>query len=421
MGIVNLLALALLSASLASAQPLAIRTLAGGSTAGTTNGLGSNARFAHPVALAADDAGNVFVADTENCTIRKINSLGYASTLTGVAGSPGSFDGPVGVARLFAPQGIAAAAGWLYVADTGNSTIRQIDMNGTVATIAGAAGDVNSYDGPGTAARFYHPEGLTIGPDNNIYVADTWNHTIRKITPAYQVTTLAGLAGFPGSVDGTNSKARFNRPAAIAADSSTNLYVADSFNHTIRKITPDGTVSTIAGLASVWGSTDQSNSAARFYLPEGICLTPAGDLVVADSGNQTLRKLSLVGTNWAVSTVAGLSGLAGNTNGVGSGAQFYFPGGIDCDSAGYLYVADLGNNKVRTTRVVPPAIQSTRFPGQLVLSWPASAEGFGLYQSPALGPAAAWSLITSGIVTTGDNIFRTNSVSGTAFYQLRLP
>jgi sugar lactone lactonase YvrE len=417
----KVLALALLGTSLASAQTLSIRTMAGGPTSGATNGFGSNARFAHPVALAADDAGNVFVADTENSTIRKIDSAGYASTFAGLAGSPGTNDGASAAARFYGPQGIAAAAGQLYVADTGNSTIRQIALDGTVSTLAGSAGDVNSYDGAGTVARFYHPEGLAVGPDGNIYVADTWNHTIRRITSAGQVTTLAGLAGFPGSVDGTNSKARFNRPAAIAADTFTNLYVADSFNHTLRKITAGGTVTTLAGLPGVWGSTDQSNNAARFYLPEGICITATGDLLVADSGNQTLRKVSLVGTNWAVTTVAGLSGLAGNINGTGSGTQFYFPGGIDCDNAGYLYVADLGNNKVRTTRVVQPTIESTRLSGELVLSWPASAEGFGLYQTPTFGPTASWSPITAGIVTNGDNIFSTNSMITAAFYRLRFP
>lgn len=415
-------ALTLLGATVASAQALSIRTMAGGPTSGTTNGYGSNARFTHPLALAADDAGNVFVADTENCTIRQINSAGYASTFAGLAGSCGTNDGTGASARFYGPQGITVdGAGQLYVADTGNSTIRKITAAGVVSTLAGAAGDVNSYDGLDANARFYHPEGLTIGPDGNLYVADTWNHTIRRVTPGGQVSTLAGLAGYYGCRDGTNSKARFNRPAAIAADSLTNLYVADSFNHTIRMITAGGTVTTLAGLPGVWGSTDASNSLARFYLPQGICLTTSGDLLVADSGNQTLRKVSLIGTNWAVTTVAGLSGLAGNTNGTGSGAQFFFPAGIDSDSAGYLYVADLGNNKVRTTRVVPPTLQSTRLPTQLVLYWPASAEGFGLYQSAILGPTASWSPVTTGIVTNGDNIFHTNALTGSAYYRLRFP
>ena len=416
------LALALLSATMVPAQTLSIHTLAGSATQGATNGFGSNARFSHPLAVAADDAGNVFVADTENSTIRAITSAGYVSSFAGLAGSFGSTNGSGASARFYGPQGIAAdGAGQLYVADTGNSTIRKITPAGAVSTLAGLAGEVNSLNGPGTDARFYHPEGLTVAPDGNLYVADTWNHTIRKITPSGQVSTLAGFAGYFGCADGTNSKARFYRPAAIVGDALTNLYVADSFNHTLRKITSAGTVTTLAGLPGVWGSADGSNSVARFYLPQGICITTSGDLLVADSGNQTLRKVSLVGTNWAVSTVAGLTGLAGSTNGAGSSAQFFFPAGIDCDSAGYLYVADTGNNKVRTTRVVPPTLQSTRLASQLVLSWPVSAEGFVLQQSSAIGPAAAWSLATNGIVPLGDNYVRTNALTGSAYYRLNLP
>src|SRR5439155_17184813 len=164
------------------------------------------------------------------------------------------------------------------VADTANSTIRKVTAAGVVSTFAGAPGNVNSFDGPGPNARFYHPEGLAIDAGGNLYVADTWNHTIRKITPAGVVSTLAGLAGNFGAADGTNSKARFYRPAAIAVDSATNLYVADSFNHSIRKITPAGKVSTIAGVAGIWGSADGTNSDARFYLPQGISIAATGEL-----------------------------------------------------------------------------------------------------------------------------------------------
>jgi sugar lactone lactonase YvrE len=273
----------------------------------------------------------------------------------------------------------------------------------------------------GANAQFCHPEAVAADPGGNLYVADTWNHTIRKITSAGLVSTPAGLAGNSGSADGTNSKARFCRPSGIAVDGATNLFVTDMLNHTLRKITPVGKVTTIAGLSGVWGSADGTNSAARFYLPQGICVAANGDLLVADSGNQTLRKVSPNGTNWVVSTVAGLTGLTGSTNGTGDSARFYFPAGIALDSTGYLYVADAANNLIRTTRVVPPTLQFTTLGNQFFLSWPVSAEGFVLEKSAALGAAAAWSPITKGILTLTDNFVYTNTLIGPAFYRLHLP
>src|SRR5439155_181391 len=146
-----------------------------------------------------------------------------------------------------------------------------------IRTLAGAV-TPGSTNGFGSNARFNHPEGLALDTGGNLYVADTWNHTIRKITPAGVVSTLAGLAGNFGAADGTNSKARFYRPASIAVDSAANLYVADSFNHTIRTVTPAGKVSTIAGVAGIWGSADGTNSDARFYLPQGISIAATGEL-----------------------------------------------------------------------------------------------------------------------------------------------
>jgi sugar lactone lactonase YvrE len=412
----------LASLAAANAQVVAIRTLAGTATPGATNGFGSNARFNHPSAIAADAAGNVYIADTENGTIRKISSDGFVSTFAGLAGNYGSADGGGATARFFGPEGIVADnSGQVFVADTANSTIRKITAAGVVSTFAGAAGVSNSLDGAAANARFFHPEGLALDAGGNLYVADTWNHTIRRITPGGIVTTLAGSAGNYGCADGTNSKARFNRPCGIGVDGAANLYVADSLNHIIRKITPAGNVSTIAGLAGIWGSADGTNSAARFYLPQGISVSATGELFVGDSGNQTLRKISPSGTNWVVSTVAGLTGQAGSLNAVGTSAQFYFPSGIALDNAGYLYVADMANNEARTTRIVAPTLQYRLAGTNFVLSWPVSSEGFTLEQSATLGPTAAWSSAMNGVFTSGDNFARTNSSIGTAFYRLRLP
>jgi sugar lactone lactonase YvrE len=288
-----------------------------------------------------------------------------------------------------------------------------------VSTFAGVAGVSNSFDGSGANAEFYHPEGVATDAGGSVYVADTWNHTVRKISPVGAVTTLAGLAGNFGAADGTNSKARFNRPTGIAVDSSTNVFVADSLNHTIRKISPSGSVSTIAGLAGVWGSSDGTNSAAHFYMPEGIGIAANGDLFVTDSGNQIIRKVSLVGTNWVVTTVAGFSGFAGSANGAGSNAQFDFPAAIAFDTAGYLYVADTGNNSIRSTRIISPSLQITAIANQSILSWPTWADGFVLEQSQTLGTTANWASVTNNIAIA-DNFVHTNDLAESAYFRLHL-
>jgi sugar lactone lactonase YvrE len=404
------------------AQPLSIRTFAGSTTAGSSNGPASSARFNHPVGIAAGLSGNVYVADTENSTIRKITPDGNVSTFAGLAGNFGSVDAFGAGARFYGPQAVAAnSVGQLYVADSANNTIRKITSGGSVSTLAGVAGVSNSFDGIGSNAQFYHPEGVATDPGGNVYVADTWNHTIRKITPAGAVSTLAGLAGNFGAADGTNSKARFNRPTGVAVDSATNIFITDSLNHTIRKITSNGTVSTIAGLAGVWGSSDGTNNAARFYLPEGISIAGNGDLFVTDSGNQTLRKISFIGTNCVVMTVAGLNGFPGSANGTGANAQFYFPAAIGFDSAGYLYVADTGNNTIRTTRIISPLLQFALVGKEFVLSWPASAEGFVLEQTASVGFSANWSPVTNNIFTVADNFVTTNNLAESAYFRLHLP
>ena len=231
------------------------------------DGTGSAARFYFPNGVAVDSAGNVYVADTNNYTIRKITPSGVVSTLAGLAGSPGSADGTGSAARFNDPYGVAVdSAGNVYVADTGNNTIRKITPSGVVSTLAGLAGSIGSADGTGSAARFFQPYGVAVDSAGNVYVADTNNNTIRKITPSGVVSTLAGLAGSFGSADGTGSAARFYYPEGVAVDSAGNVYVADTGNDTIRKITPSGVVSTLAGLAGSIGSADGTGSAARFYL-----------------------------------------------------------------------------------------------------------------------------------------------------------
>ena len=332
----------------------AVTTLAGSASTGSGDGAGSNARFFWPAGAAIDNNGNSYVADTENSTIRTINPAGVVSTLAGVAGISGTNDGSGSNARFYGPQGVAAdTSGNVYVADTANHTIRKISSGRVVSTLAGQAGTNGLTDGTGVNARFNGPQALTVDTSGNVYVADTWNHTIRKVTTAGVVTTLAGLPGYYGDSDGAGNSvgtntARFYAPAGIAVDIPGNVYVADTRNHAIRKVTSAGVVSTLAGQPGIWGKADGTNSAARFYQPEGITVDAGGNLYVMDSGNHTVRKVGPVGTNWVVTTVAGLATVSGSADGSGANAQFCFPAGIGINNVGSLCVADLGNNTIRT-------------------------------------------------------------------------
>ena len=226
-------------------------------------------------------------------------------------------------------------------------------------TIAGLAQVHGTADGTNSSARFYLPSGLALDGAGNLYVADLFNHTIRKVAPVgtnWVVSTLAGLAGTLGSNDGTNDQARFNRPSAVAVDNAGNLFVTDLYNQTIRKLTPVGTnwvVSTVAGLAGAQGSDDGTNSDARFNDPQAVALDSSGQLYVTDRLNCTIRGVTPFGTNWVVTTLAGTPGLLypGFADGTNGDAEFYWPFGIARHSGGNLYVADFGNYLIR--RIAP--------------------------------------------------------------------
>jgi sugar lactone lactonase YvrE len=333
-----------------------VSTFAGSPSAGSANGATASARFYNPRNVAVDTSSNIYVADTQNSVIRKITPLGAVSVLAGSSGVFGSADGSGGSALFSGPQGIAVDVGGnLYVADTGNNTVRKITSGGSVSTLAGYAGFAGNADGTGTNAHFYSPEGVAVDAAGNVYVTDTWNHTLRKITSGGVTTTVAGLAGTYGASDGTNTLARFNFPTGVALDSSTNIYVTDFNNNTVRKVTRAGVVTTLAGWPGIWGNADGTGTNALFSGPAGISVDGSGNLYVADSGNQTLRKVVISGTNGTVSTVAGLGGVSGSADGTGTAAQFYYPAGVTVSGAGYVYVADSGNNTIRS-QGIPPMI-----------------------------------------------------------------
>ncbi len=208
----------------------------------------------------------------------------------------GQVDGSGAAARFHYPHGVAVDnQGVVYVADTFNSTIRLISPWGDVLTLAGLARVTGTVDGKGNAARFFEPYGLTVDGTGTVYVADVSNQTIRTIAPGGVVSTLAGQAGIKGTADGVGTKAQFSVPADVAVDKTGNVYVMDAGNGTIRVIAPGGAVTTLAGKAGVSGSADGLGSAARFVTPYGITIDPAGHIYVADSRNDTVRQVTPAG------------------------------------------------------------------------------------------------------------------------------
>ena len=318
-------------------------------SAGNANGTGTNAQFRYPYAVAVGSGSNVYVADSSNSTIRMITPSRLVSTLAGSPGTSGTADGSGANARFLNPQGIAVDSGSnVYVADTSNRTIRMITPSGLVSTFAGTPGVTGSTDGIGTNAKFNYPQGIAVDSGSNVYVADSYNSTIRKITPSGSVSTLAGSPGVTGTADGTGSVAMFNYPqgSCMAVDSGSNVYVADTNNQSIRKVTPAGVVTTIAGVPGSTGTTDGPGNIARFTYPKGIAVDSGSNLYIADSNNETIRKMTLTGTIWMVTTIGGSANLSGSADGVGSGARFYYPAGIGVDGGGNLYIADLDNSRI---------------------------------------------------------------------------
>jgi gliding motility-associated-like protein len=266
-----------------------VTTFAGSGKAGSVDGTGTAASFNNPTGIAIDASNNLFISDSGNHKIRKITSSGVVTTFAG-GGSRDFVDGIGTAARFNGPHGLAFDGSILYVVDSSNNKIRKISTTGVVTTLAGS-GSIGSSDGLGTAASFHYPRGLCIDNLGNLYLADTYNNKIRKITPEGNVSTFAGN-GLPGSVDGTGTAASFNSPVDVAFDSAQNLYVTDLNNHKIRKITPEGIVSTFAG-NGLPGSVDGTGSAASFFAPAGLTFD-SSDVLFVSSLDQKIRKINFI-------------------------------------------------------------------------------------------------------------------------------
>lgn len=316
-----------------------VSTIAGGPGAGDwLDGLGTNSRFNLPSGITIDPSGNLYVSDNGNTCLRKITPTGQVTTLAGAAAPHGLVNGTGPAVRFYTPKDLLFdGVGNLLVSDSDNNAIRMITPAGVVSTYLGGTRGTN--DGVGTAARLYDPAGMVLDPAGNLYICDSRNHTIRRASPGGIVTTVAGSPGLAGTQDGTGNAARFNYPDSIARDQFGNLYVTDSANHTIRKITPAGDVSTLAGAPGTPGSIDGLGGAARFNTPLGIVCDGASFLYVADHGSIAIRRVSLAGD---VTTLAGRLGVASSgtaQDGIGTNAFFEGPTRIIFDRDGSLLVS----------------------------------------------------------------------------------
>ncbi len=387
------------------------------------NGPAASAALNVPSAVAVDSAGNLYIADRDNQRVRKVGPDGTIVTLAGNGAAGFSGDGgPAGSASLNTPVGVAAdARGNIYVADRNNRRIRKVASDGTMTTVAGDGNIGFSGDGgPATAARMRTPAAVTADAAGSVYIADTDNQRVRKVSPDGIMSTAAGngVAGFSGD-GGPATSATFRNPSGVAADAGGNLYIGDRGNRRVRKVSSGGTISTVAG-NGVSGSSGDGGPAtsASVGAPEGVAADAGGNLYIADTDNYRIRKVNSVGI---ITTVAG-NGVAGfsGDGALATSASIRTPGGVAVDAGGNLYIADKFSDRIRKVLAAAPSFfvapASLKFSAaagapavapQLVaatstvpgLGWSASGSASWLAVSPTSG--AAPGLISAGVNVAG--------------------
>ncbi len=323
----------------------------GSQTYAGDGGVATNAGLYYPSGVTFDPSGNLFIADIDNNRIRKMDINGITTTVAG--NGMGQFAGDGGGATgasLYFPRSVAFdAIGNLYIADRSNNRIRKVDTNGIVTTVAGKSGSGYSGDGgAATNASLYFPSGVALDASGNLYIADTYNNRIREVDANGIITTVAGKSGSSYSGDGgmaTNANLYF--PSGVAFDAIGNLFIADYGNNRIRKVSTNRIITTIAGKSSGPSYSGDGGAAtnANLYYPSGVCFDALGNLYIADTQNNRIRELN---TNGIITTVAGkgTTGFSGD-GGTATNASVWYPAGIAFDTAGNLYVADQNNNRIR--------------------------------------------------------------------------
>ena len=344
-----------------------ITTVAGNGTFEYSGDIGpaASAQLNFPSGVAADAAGNFYIADTYNNVVRQVSTKGTITTVAGNGAFGYSGDGGAATgAQLAQPSGVAVdRSGNIYIADTGNSSIRKVSPAGTISTVAGTGISGYSGDGgPATSAQMNLPNGIAVDVAGNLYIADSNNHSIRKVAVDGTMSTVAGtnFAGYSGD-GGPASVAQLDQPSGIAVDSSGNLYIADTYNNVISQVTSKGTITTVAGNGSIGYFGDSGPAAtARLNHPNGVAVDGSGNLYIADSNNNVIRQVSTKGT---ITTLAG-NGTIGYSGdgGPAASAQLDLPNGVAVDSTGKVYIADAFNNAVRLAKPASPGPNGQRNP-----------------------------------------------------------
>jgi sugar lactone lactonase YvrE len=341
-----------------------VTTLAGNGREGFIDGTATNATFNTPRDVAVDAAGNVYVADGGSNRIRKITPGGMVTTLAG-SGSWVFSDGTGSGASFSQPHGVAVdAIGNVFVADTGNHRIRKVTPQGVVTTLAGST--MGFADGIGSNAKFNFPTGVDVDATGNIFVADSSNNRIRIVTPEGVVRTLAG-SGAAAFADGTGAGASFNNPQNVAVDAGGNVFVADMFNHRIRRISPGGVVSTLAGdgyrnpINGLGRWQDGIGMGASFSAPCGVVVDANNNIIVGDSMNTRIRMVTPQGI---VTTLAG-NGSSSFADGIGAAASFGYPSGVAINASGDIFVSDLKMKRIRKITLGSVVSSITTIPSRI--------------------------------------------------------
>lgn len=382
---VNLLVLFTLAALQTAQTQNYVTTYAGTGEFGFVNGDTSVAQFNQPFGICLDTEGNVYLADAGNHCIRKISTDGQVSVFAGT-GSAGYLDGPADEAKFNQPINICFdPEGNMFVSDFINQRIRKISTDMEVTTVAGS-GISGWQNGPADEAKFNYPRGICLDDTGNIYIGDSWNHRIRRISTDGMVSdwagggTVIGVGSVGGHVDASDTAARFYTPCELSIDQYNNIFVADAYNHRIRKIDPDRNVTTVAGSGDIGPDGGGFNNGpveeAQFKVPTACHVIPDGTVFVGDGSNQRVREISIYGY---VTTFAG-SGETGFEDGPDSLATFDFPRGTVLDiEQNRLYTVDYNNHAVRIIHLVPMVS---------VDEFERDENGVTVYPNPASGSVA---------------------------------